>query len=206
MVPGWPVRRRHTQQRCFREAPSPRSKAQGYLSSPSTKPCVAAQIAYLHIGGMSDVAIAETTKPRRDASKPMKVTGKLRHALHLMVWDCKTDNEAAVQVGMTVDAIRLALRQPHVRSHYFAEREVLRASMMPKNIHRLAAIRDKADNMPAVNAIKLLEELGADQQARGSAASASPGVTIRILQIVQQAPTAERHSDPECRTLEITKG
>jgi hypothetical protein len=30
----------------------------------------------------------------------------------------------------------------------------------PKNIHRLRQIRDAADNMPAVNAIKVLEQIG----------------------------------------------
>jgi hypothetical protein len=38
--------------------------------------------------------------------------------------------------------------------------------------------RDAADNMPAVNAIKLLEELGDDHSQRQSGLSAQPGVSV----------------------------
>lgn len=37
--------------------------------------------------------------------------------------------------------------------------------------------------MPAVNAIKLLEQIG-DEQPRSGAANAMPGVTVRIINVV----------------------
>jgi hypothetical protein len=149
---------------------------------------------------MSDVAIAEQPTARqigrREASKPLKVTGRLKQALHLMVWDAQTDNEAAVATGLTIHAIRQALGRPHVRQYLMQQREVLRASLAPRNIHRLREIRDAADNMPAVNAIKVLEQIGDEQQQRGSGASVGAGVVIRIVNQVAALPAQSSHVLP----------
>lgn len=118
---------------------------------------------------------------RREASKPAKVTGRLKRALDLMVWDGKRDNDAAVETGMTVTAIRLALQRPHVRAYFREQMDVFRARESPRNIHRLCEIRDAANNMPAVNAVKALEQLG--DGANGNSAGGamrSPGITIVV--------------------------
>ena len=44
--------------------------------------------------------------------------------------------------------------------------------------------------MPAVQAIKVLEQLGDEQQQRGSAVTATPGVTIRVVNNVIAAPAS----------------
>jgi hypothetical protein len=65
---------------------------------------------------------------------------------------------------------------------------VLRVGERASNIHRLCGIRDAADNMPAVNAIKTLEMIDAEAVAR-PVGQTSPGIVIRfVTQAVTQAP------------------
>lgn len=114
-------------------------------------------------------------------SAPLKVTGKLRTAIELMVWKGARRAEAAEQAGLTDHGVRNALNKPHVKAALLREMEVLRLSERPRNILRLAQIRDAADNMPAVNAIKMLEDMGTDQQAKSNASVSLPGLTIQII-------------------------
>ena len=116
---------------------------------------------------------------RRDTrSVANRVTGRLKQCLDLMVWHGLKDNEAAVRVGFNVTSIRMALQRPHVRSYYLKQIEVLRDRERAQNIIRLTQIRDAADNMPAVNAIKALEQLGEHQQLGST--QQTPGITIVI--------------------------
>jgi len=134
---------------------------------------------------MSDQALTATAKlppvTNRVSAVPTtrKVTGRLKTALGLMVWDGLTDNQAATKAGLTVTAIRMALKQPHVRAWYREQLDVLRSRESSRNIHRLVQIRDAADNMPAVQAIKMLEAIEDKQQSNGGA-PISPGLTIVI--------------------------
>lgn len=163
---------------------------------------------------LQQLATVDQPKPspvKDQSAKPLKVRGRLKQALDLMVWGngeqrYLTDSQAAVITRLNVLSIRNALQKPHVLAYYKQQREVLRSRECAANIHRLAEIRDAADNMPAVNAIKLLEELGNDQRSGQPGVSASAGVTIQIVQQITPAPSDQRHSEPERRTLEITKG
>ena len=75
------------------------------------------------------------------------------------------------------------MRKPHVMAYYNAGLQVLRASERPKNIKRLQEIRDAADNMPAVQAIKTLEQLSdIEANNRGSGMPVLPGLQIVIVQ------------------------
>jgi hypothetical protein len=121
------------------------------------------------------------TKP--GSAKRLEVRGKLRKALDLMVWGngerrYLPDSEAAVIVGMHVGSIRNALQRPHVLAYYKQQRQVLRERESPANIHRLAEIRDAADNMPAVQAAKALMS---DESQPSSVNSGSPWLTIRVI-------------------------
>lgn len=133
---------------------------------------------------MSDAAVAihASNKPKRQ-----QIRGKLLKSLDAMVWDGMEWNEAAKQFDYDIRSMRNALALPHVQAYLRSERQVLRASLSPRNIHRLREIRDAADNMPAIQAIRTLEDLGNDTPHAGSSASASPGITIRII---NQAPAA----------------
>lgn len=125
-------------------------------------------------------ALTKRQISRREGSAPLKVTGRLKRALDLMVWERLTDNKAAVEAGLTISALRMALQRPHVAAYYKAQREVLRQREAPANIHRLLEIRDAANNMPAVQAIKVLEQLGDEANGRAAATVAAPGLVVVI--------------------------
>jgi hypothetical protein len=131
------------------------------------------------------------TPPTRQAvaavnrSLPNKVTGRLRTALEAMVWQAARRAKAAKIAGMTDHSLRAALRKSHVMAYLNRELEVLRGSEKPQNIARLCQIRDAANNMPAVNAVKTLEQLDVEARERPNAASPTPGVTIRIVNVTQ---------------------
>jgi|ERR1041385_2506016 hypothetical protein len=133
---------------------------------------------------------ALTAKPPQIPTKTrpkhvIGVKGKLKVAIELIVFEGKALDEAAKGAGLTTYTLRQALGKAHVIAHLKARREVLRASICGSNILRLGQIRDAADNMPAIQAIRTLEDLDAAPATAGSGASASPGITIRII---NQAP------------------
>lgn len=112
----------------------------------------------------------------------MQVTGRLKRALDHMILDCMTDSEAAVKTGMHVNAIRLALKRPHVRAYCREQRDLLLEREMARNIHRAVQIRDAANNMPAVNAIRLLKDWHSGDTPAGSRGSVSvPGLIVQIV-------------------------
>lgn len=146
---------------------------------------------------MSDTSLATlhaTTSlpaPVDTKPKPPKVTGKLRQALDLMVWQGTKRDEAATQAGMLPKSLYNALRKHHVKAYYLGELEVLRTSARARNIHVLEEVRDQTGNqMARVNAVKALEQISDDPQ-RGPAAQTVPGL---VIQIVQQAAPLTAHS------------
>jgi len=81
-------------------------------------------------------------------------------------------------------------KNPRLRTGF-----VLRSGERPKNIHRLCEIRDAADNMPAVNAIKALEQIDAEAIGRPNAAAQTPGVVVRIINVTQPSTDAGKVID-----------
>ena len=158
---------------------------------------------------MSDVAIPASDEPltnrqlaRRNATAINRVTGRLRDALRLMVWERMRDNEAACQAGITVTALRDALRKPHVLGWYREQLQVLRARERPANIHALVDVRDQQINqMARVQAVKALEQLDTEHQTTGSKAH-SPGFVVIV-----QAHAVQPDANPTkpLITLENTK-
>lgn len=132
---------------------------------------------------MSETAIRH---PEIDKPKRLQIRGKLKATLDAMVWDGLEWQEAAKTHNFHVVSMRKAMGSPHVQAYIRAERQVLRESLSPRNIHRLREIRDAADNMPAIQAIRTLEQMSDEQSHGQSGASVSPGITIRII---NQAPT-----------------
>jgi hypothetical protein len=130
-----------------------------------------------------------TALPTRQAvaadgrSGRLKVTGKLKVALDLMVWSGTRRAVAAQQAGMADSSLRFALRKPHVLAHYNTELGALRTSLRAKTIHRLDGIADDSKNdMARVSALKTLEGLtdAAEAQQRPGQAS-SPGMVIVVM-------------------------
>ena len=111
----------------------------------------------------------------------------------MMVWEGMPYDQAARTVNLHVRSMRRALGYPHVIAYLNRERQVLRTSVTPRNIHRLVEIRDAENNMPAVNAIKVLEQLGEEHGPGGSGSTPSAGVTIRVVTVVQGQASVTRH-------------
>lgn len=111
------------------------------------------------------------------------VTGKLRTALDLMVWEGLKRVDAAAKAGLADSSLRFALRKPHVLQYYRAECTALRESLRPRNVHRLDTIADDSKNdMARVAAVKALEVI-ADQAAERTPPGGTmlPGLQIVIV-------------------------
>jgi len=113
-------------------------------------------------------------------NKGTQITGKLRRALDAMVWSGLPRKAAAQAAGLTEHGLYKALRKQGVRAAYLAELEVLRTSERARNIHRAVEIRDAANNMPAMDAIKWLHK--EDEQAQRTSGPSMPGFVIVLQQ------------------------
>jgi hypothetical protein len=112
-----------------------------------------------------------------------KVTGKLKTALDLMVWENLRRKEAAEKAGLADASLRFAFRKPHVIAYYHAGLKALRDNLRASNVHRLDTIADDSKNdMARVAALKALEVIAdqADEKQRPGAAIL-PGLQIVIV-------------------------
>lgn len=98
-----------------------------------------------------------------------------------MAWQGLRIIDAAAKAEIHVNTLYSALKKPHVLAHYNALLQVLRTGERARNIHRLAEIRDAADNMPAVQAIGMLERMSEESATQSSRSAATPGVVIHII-------------------------
>jgi hypothetical protein len=118
---------------------------------------------------MSEITQAEPTRQAlavKDRSARGRVTGKLKTAIDRMVWFGDKRLDAATAAALTDHGLRTALRKPHVLAYLRSELALLREGERPRNLHRLAALRDQDDNRgAAVAAIKVLEQLTDDPRA-----------------------------------------
>jgi hypothetical protein len=137
----------------------------------------------------------------KDRSGKLTVTGKLKVALDAMLFEGSRRADAATLAGITDHGLRTALRKPHVARYYNEGLQVIRESERARNIYRLIEIRDAADNMPAVQAIKELE-LTPEQARSGQRGgprsgyiidlSDEPaGIVVRIFNPPAPAPASE---------------
>ena len=130
----------------------------------------------------NEVAFADNSRLARNKTPPLRITKRVRDAVDAMVERGLDLQGAAREANLSTRAMRLALEKAHVKAYYQAQCDVLRGSTAARNIHRLCEIRDAEDNMPAVNAIKAL--MGVElEQTNNKQTNASPGVTIRIVNI-----------------------
>lgn len=126
-------------------------------------------------------------------SAPQQVTGKLKAALHAMVWEGLKRDDAAAKAGLTVHGLREALKRPHVKAWYLRECDVLRTSGKARRIFRLEALSEQDDNkQAAINAIRALDQLEDEQHQRASGGAIStPGFVIIVNAAQSQPPTIE---------------
>lgn len=134
---------------------------------------------------MTDIAIIDQPRnvERITRSSPHRVTGRLKTAIELMVWDGHHRDVAAEQAGLARKSLYNAFRKHHVKAFYRSELEVLRTSERARNIHTLTEVRDqKTNHMARVNAVKALEQIS-DEPGANADALRIPGVVINIVQI-----------------------
>jgi hypothetical protein len=110
-----------------------------------------------------------------------------------MLWQGMDRDTAAKRTGLQPKSLYNAFRKAPVRAYYEAGLQVLRTSARARNIHRLEQIRDAANNMPAVQAIKALEEI--DDVVKAGPMNRAPGLQIVVVQAPAASP-ALPHATP----------
>lgn len=109
------------------------------------------------------------------------LTPAIKTALDAIIFEKCTRDVACKRAGISERALYLALEKPEVLTYYNRALEVLRSGERPRNIHRLAEIREAAPNMPAVQAIRTLEGMGHDAPGRpGGTTQTLPGLVVVI--------------------------
>jgi hypothetical protein len=141
-----------------------------------------------------DVAFADNSHLARNKTPKPRITVRVKRAVDAIAEQGLPYNQAAALVGLSTYALRLALAKPHVLSYLQQQMKVLRDARGPRNFHRLCAIADAQDNMPAVQALRTLEQLSDEQTNRPSAPT--PGVTIRIVNVAQMPPPMDIKAGP----------
>src|SRR5664280_1878224 len=101
---------------------------------------------------MTENLPAEPTRQAIEAkgrTAPGRVTGKLRIAIERMVWYGDKRAAAAAFAGLTDHGLRSALRKGHVLGFLRSELALLKENERPRNVHRLAELREQDDNRNA---------------------------------------------------------
>src|SRR6516164_9828392 len=143
--------------------------------------CVAAELAAVQLASMPQhLAFADNSRLARNKTPKPRITRRVKDAIDAIVERGIAYNEAAAESGLTTRAMRLALERPHVLSYLRSQLKVLRDARGPRNFHRLCAIADAADNLPAVHAIRALELLSEEATVRRSDIP-TPGVVLNII-------------------------
>lgn len=126
------------------------------------------------------------TAPARVGERRLRIGGKLRAALDLMVFGDENGNtlpwnDAARAANMNVRAMRRSLEKNHIRQHLRAQRQVFLAAAGAKNISRLVELRDQNENRgAAVKAVAVLEQMGEQRQGDTASRVITPGIVIVI--------------------------
>jgi hypothetical protein len=139
-------------------------------------------------------ALSAATKDERRTDRP--VSGRVKRALDLMVYGGKRFEQAAIEVGLTPRAMRMALERANCLKYLREQKQVFRASISAQNVHSLADIRDNSSNPIArVSAIKVLEQL--DIADGGGTKQQPPGFALVIVQSGASPvlPTIIEHDD-----------
>jgi hypothetical protein len=153
--------------------------------------------------------IGAVSSGRYDEKRARPVQLNVRKAIELMVCGREGDLDArpldfvqaAAAVGMRAYVLRRHLEKPAARALLMATRRAYRDAICCGNEDALRRVRDNAANaMAQVAAIRLLEDLSAPSNARIGGHEPTPGVTIRMVTMVQAQP---QQPLPVPQTIEI---
>jgi hypothetical protein len=148
-------------------------------------------------------------KPTRQAiavkerSGKLTVSGKLKVAIDLMLFEGSCRADAATAAGMKDHSLREAMKKPHVKQYYNAGLDVLRTSERARNISALAKVRDTSDNgMAVVSAAKALEQIAEQGEER-----TRPGIGmlpgLQIVIVSGSSPPRTIGPEPP-QTIDVT--
>jgi hypothetical protein len=142
---------------------------------------------------MTETLPIHRAEPKKKVDKRERISGRLRHALDLMVWGDESGkiiewDVAGRTVNISARSMRRSLERYAVRQYLQEQKQVLRACISAKSLWRLDEIAAQRSNMnAAVNAIKAID---GDEAATARQDAVVPGVTIRVVNVLQ-APAAD---------------
>lgn len=134
----------------------------------------------------------ETDEPLLpEPAAPDPLTPKRRAMVDAMVWRGLKLTDAAIEAGMTERNARMCAQDPKFRAALNREMAAFKASLRPRNVHRLAELRDQDEAKgAAVQAIRLLEDL-AEQADAERPSNVRPGIVVIIQrEHLQPEPSA----------------
>lgn len=124
-----------------------------------------------------------------EMTTPDPMTPKRRALIDGMVWRGLKLAEAAIEAGMTERNAHMCAQDPKFRAALNAEMAAFKMSQRPRNVHRLAELRDQNEAKgAAVQAIRVLEDL-AQQADAAPPSDVRPGIVV-IIHREQQAALA----------------
>lgn len=116
------------------------------------------------------------------ASAKKQVTGALKVACDDMIQTGKRWDQAALDAGLAVRSLRLAMQKPHVLKYLKDERALFLTTLNLANPTALAGIRDKGKNDAArVRAVATLEEMAGTIANQHPGQATVPGVVVQII-------------------------
>jgi hypothetical protein len=132
------------------------------------------------------------TGPRSPTKRPRGIPQAVQAAGLLMIHEKVDFVTAARANGLQPDTMRRWLNRPELVSFLRRESAAFCQAICAGNLHALRAIRDEpgGNAVAKVNSVKLLEDLNERASMRRSGDTPGPGITIRVLNVVQDAKQA----------------
>lgn len=130
-----------------------------------------------------------------------RITPVVQRAVDAMVWHNLDYVEAGKTQNLSAFQMRRQLHNPLVQKYKREQEVMLLSSERTRTIQRLVAIRDAANNMPAVTAARVLLDLEAEQRPSTHAGASSAGITIHINGQMDNAVQRQRVIASEGRPI-----
>jgi hypothetical protein len=147
---------------------------------------------------MVTAAPLASSAPREPQKRPRPIPADIKASILFMVYGDPTDEDgrplgmidAAKAANVKPDRLRAYLDRPNVIAFLRAERRANREAICAGNEGSLQRVRDKSSNgMAVVASVRALEQIDEEGTAnRPRDPNVQPGVTIRIVNVVQPTP------------------
>jgi hypothetical protein len=130
--------------------------------------------------------------PREPTQRPRPIPPAVRSAALLMIYEGADLATAARTVGIRGDTLRRWLHRGELVSFVRRERRAFREALCANTEHVLQELRSSSDNfMVRLGAARELERLSDETSLRRADETVSPGICIRVVNIVQDSKAAQ---------------